>query len=346
MSTSDPRVQAAIAERAAEWFVTNRSGNLSDAQRSAFIDWLRESPAHAREYLALTGFSEDLKEVAGGCQESVAELVAQANRDDSVVHPLFVTAAGASSKPVPGSNKTWLAWVATAATVLIGVLAVTFYQPRDFATAHAEQRSLRMPDGSSVHLNSSSRIRIDFDEQERRVSLLQGQAVFQVAKDPRRPFWVSAGDTLVRAVGTEFDVYRKPEGTVVSVMEGRVAVWRGEQASATQLPVANLDAGQQLRIESGSPVVSEQPKDVRKAVAWLQRQIVFDHDELGQAVAEFNRYNDVRIRVDDAALRTVEVSGNFNAYDSESFIRFLERQPGMHVQRDGQSVIVSAVPSP
>jgi transmembrane sensor len=78
----------------------------------------------------------------------------------------------------------------------------------------------------------------------------------------------------------------------------------------------------------------------------LQRQIVFDHDELGQAVAEFNRYNDVRIRVDDAALRTVMVSGNFNAYDSDSFIRFLERQPGMHVQRSAGGVIVSTAPLP
>lgn len=83
---------------------------------------------------------------------------------------------------------------------------------------------------------------------------------------------------------------------------------------------------------------------MRKTVAWLQRQVIFDHDPLGVAVDEFNRYAELRIRIDDPALRVVEVSGIFSAYDAESFIRFLQRQPEMRLRRVGDEVIVTAAP--
>jgi transmembrane sensor len=81
---------------------------------------------------------------------------------------------------------------------------------------------------------------------------------------------------------------------------------------------------------------------VRKTVAWLQRQVVFDHDPLGSAIEEFNRYAERHIRVEGAELRATQISGIFSAYDAESFLRFLERQPEIRVEREGEEIVVSA----
>jgi transmembrane sensor len=361
MTPSQERMRKVAAMQAAEWFVAHRSGEMSEMQRDAFIDWLRASQLHVREYLALTGFASDLGHAARAIATPTDLLVAQARAERTRVTPLFLEA----HEGVAVRAQRWPAsrvWIA-ACTFAVLALSVAFFGFRwlegrtHYSTAHAEQRSWRLKDGSTVHLNSSSAIRIDFDEKRRYVELLEGQAVFQVRKDPARPFWVHVGDTIVKAVGTQFDVQRLSQGALVSVMEGRVAIWRVADASAEQIarviepdsgagfpaPIARLDAGQQARIVLDEAKVSKRSDDVRKTVAWLQRQIVFDHDPLGAAVDEFNRYNELRIRLDDPGLRAVEISGIFSAYDTESFIRFLERQPGMRLRRAGNEVVVSAV---
>jgi transmembrane sensor len=241
-------------------------------------------------------------------------------------------------------------WTAAAGVALVAIAiglfgAFRLQERGDYSTAHAEQRSWRMPDGSTVHLNSGSQIKVRFDARRREVELIKGQALFQVAKDTHRPFWVRTGDAAVKAVGTQFDVYRQPQRTLISVVEGRVAVWR-VQKKPQSAPVAQIDAGQQARISRESAVVSKKPDDVRKTVAWLQRQIVFDHDPLGAAVEEFNRYSEVAIRIDSPSLSSAEVSGIFSAYDAEAFIRFLEHQPDMHVERTDREVLVTAAPTP
>jgi transmembrane sensor len=109
--------------------------------------------------------------------------------------------------------------------LVTGTLVVYLLAPRGvYATTLGEQRSLALNDGSTVQLNSLSKIRIRYSQYERTVDLVEGQALFHVAKDSTRPFIVYSGQTRVRAVGTQFDVYRKADGIVVTVVEGRVAV--------------------------------------------------------------------------------------------------------------------------
>jgi transmembrane sensor len=364
--SSDRQMETLIAHQALEWFVAHRANELTDAQREDFIDWLRASPLHAREYLALSGFAEDVRQIAKGFSASTDSLIAQAQAadvtggDKGSVRHLFGDVQGAVSRSEashasadgeaayatphyhrPRRARTLgIAAVLAFATFVLGTLAVWLVHSRaDYSTAHAEQRSWRMPDGSTVHLNSGSKIEVSFDERRRVVELLQGQALFQVAKDERRPFLVRAGETTVRAVGTEFDVYRQARQTLVSVVEGRVAISHGE----TQTAGVQLDAGEQATVSRESTMVAKKSEAVRKTVAWLQRQVVFDHDPLTVAVDEFNRYSTVRIHIEDASLRDAEVSGIFSAYDAEAFIRFLEHQPDMRVERSATEVRVTAI---
>src|SRR5262249_53251968 len=98
-----------------------------------------------------------------------------------------------------------------------------------YSTDIGEQRTIALKDGSRVELNARSKIKVLYSKERRSIELIEGQALFSVAKDPTRPFVVSSGNARVRAVGTQFDLYRKPVGTVVTVVEGRVAV-RGDTA--------------------------------------------------------------------------------------------------------------------
>jgi transmembrane sensor len=364
MSRRQDPVRALIATQAQMWFVLHRAGDLTSTQRQQFMDWLCESPAHAHEYVALAGLMQDLQQAAAKNTTPADDLVARARAevDDDVVQPMFPAATlqvadRSSSRSI--HTHVWTALAAVMATVAVLIAGSWWLHERDhYQTAHAEQRSWRMPDGSTVHLNSSSEIRVRFDARQRRIELVRGQALFQVAKDAQRPFWVYAGDTAVKAVGTEFDVYRQPERTLISVLEGRVAVWRlpddvfeharraldGDPSEGMRQLITQLDADQQAMISGPSAEISQRGGTVRKTVAWLQRQVVFDHDPLGSAIEEFNRYAERRIRVDGAELRATQISGIFSAYDSESFLRFLERQPDIRVERSDEEIVVRADP--
>jgi transmembrane sensor len=363
MSPRPDPVRELIATQAQMWFALHRAGELTATERQQFIYWLCESPRHGHEYVALAGFMQDLQHVATQIDTPADILIARARAevDEDVVQPLFPAAASAdavdlrSTRPIRAH-----VWTAVAATMamITAVLAGGwwFHDRNHYQTAHAEQRSWRMPDGSTVHLNSSSEIRVRFDDRQRRVDLVRGQALFQVAKDAQRPFWVYAGDAAVKAVGTEFDVYRRPDRTLVSVLEGRVAVWSSpdifdqarhaldtDASGGTRQLIAQLDADQQAMISGYSAEVSNKGDTVRKTVAWLQRQVVFDHDPVGSAIEEFNRYAVRRIRVDGSELRAMQISGIFSAYDAEAFLRFLERQPNISIERGAKEIVVSAV---
>lgn len=353
-------MQTMIASQAAEWFVAHRDSEMSDAKRAEFIDWLGASPAHVREYLAVSGLAEDFAQAAQSFATPADVLVSRARQDGGNVIALDVAQESglrreAAAPTRRGRTVLWSAVGGAMVAAIAGiVLGLWWFDGRlSYATGHAEQHSWRMPDGSTVHLNSDSHIEVRFDEHRREVTINRGQAMFQVAKDATRPFRVRAGDTMAEAVGTEFDVYRQQQRTLISVLEGKVAVWRADAGSAVvadtasnagsipSVPVASLAAGQQLKIDASAAIVSTRPADVRKTVAWLQRQVVFDHDPLGAVADEFNRYNELQIHIGDVTLRSAEISGIFSAYDTESFISFLERQPGMRVERGGNSVIIT-----
>jgi transmembrane sensor len=228
------------------------------------------------------------------------------------------------------------------------------HQPPTYSAAIGEQRSLTLADGSTVELNSRSKMVVRYSRGERRVELVQGQALFRVAKDAARPFIVKTGDTLVRAVGTEFDIYQKRAGTVVTVVEGRVAILTdhalaldpGARAASAGVPaesnlafpsvapgqVGNImvAAGEQLMVTPKVIRVAEHP-NVANATAWTQRRLVFESASLADVADEFNRYNDRQLVVADPALETFHVSGVFSSTDPASLIRFLRARPELHL---------------
>jgi len=247
---------------------------------------------------------------------------------------------------------------------LLAISAILFLQnfrAPTYAAAIGEQRSLTFADGSTVELNSRSKIVVRYSKQERRVELLQGQALFRVAKDVARPFIVKTGATLVRAVGTEFDVYQKREDTVVTVVEGRVAIMTSHAAALADhdVPAAalgprqsNLEfpaiapgqignilvaAGEQLTVTPKRIQIAEHP-NIASATAWTQRQLIFESASLADVADEFNRYNERQLIVGDPRLETFHVSGVFSSTDPASLIRFLRARPELRIVETGSQI--------
>ena len=155
-------------------------------------------------------------------------------------------------------------------------------------------------------------------------------------------------DAHVFVVGTQFDVYRKPDVTTVTVVEGSIAVLAGQPPpGVTGLPLDALrvNAGYQVRVDARGVLAQPTPVDVQQAVAWLQRQIAFEQRPLGEVAEEFNRYGSIPIEIDDAALRALPISGVFNAYDIDSFVAFLQTLDGVRVERTTARIRVFSVKS-
>lgn len=193
-----------------------------------------------------------------------------------------------------------------------------------FRTAVGERSNITLSDGSSVVLNTNSRVEIRFTPEQRDVRLLAGQAWFQVAKNPNRPFVVEAGNRRVTALGTAFDVRMDGHDSVqVTLAEGKVSVEPilsplARLISAPPMPEL-LVAGEALIASNDAPV-EKRKVDIAKVESWRQGQVVFDNDTLEAAINEINRYSATRIELADPALGQLRVSGVFKAGHSESFV--------------------------
>lgn len=216
------------------------------------------------------------------------------------------------------------------------VLAGTWlWSGRDaYSTRVGEQRTIQLADGSRVSLDTDSRVRVRFNDQERQIELQRGQALFSVAKDGGRPFVVQAGDTRVTAVGTVFDVRRAEEGVRVTLVSGVIDVDTPQPDS----PPRRLVAGQQVRVESAQ--VSTRTVDVDIETSWASGQLVFTDIPLEQAVSEMNRYLTAKIEIDDPAIRSVAVNGVFRTGDRDAFVSASSEVMGLEAVRRSDGTVV------
>jgi transmembrane sensor len=341
MSRKMPGTNRQILEEASTWFVVLRGADLDDAARTEFQEWLKRSPEHIRAYLEIASTYADIPAPEGG--RTPADLIERARTSADINVVTLSTgqlAAGGpepvrSGKPRPGSARLIRTRVLTAAAMLAFVSVGTWlYLGRNaYETGVGEQRSITLPDGSIVELNARSSVRIAYRAQERGIELLSGQALFRVASDKTRPFIVRSDGAQVRAVGTQFDIYRKKTGTVVTVLEGRVAILSASAATAPEPGVPEfLVAGEQATVTPTRAAKTERP-NVAAATAWAQHQLVFDGTPLREVIEEFSRYSPRRLVIDSPNLADLKISGQYTSASPESLLKFLSLQPGVVVEQ-------------
>jgi transmembrane sensor len=290
-----------IDEEAALWAIRLADGPLSKETRRELDAWLSNGPRHHGALIRARAVWLDL--------DRFAVLAAGARTGSPVQSPRFgrrhFLAAGLAASVLAATGGGWLAWRARGET---------------FASDVGEQREVKLTDGSQMVLNTASKANVSFDESKREVHLLEGEVLFEVAKDRTRPFVVHAGDTTVTAIGTAFVVRRDGARVDVTVTEGVVEITRENQpvsqrkqrVAANQLAVAGADQPVDVR--------NIAPAETERRLAWRGGMVIFDGEPLSVAVAEINRHSRRRIVINDAALAARPVVGIFRANDIETFV--------------------------
>jgi len=352
MTPNEEEIRGAIAQQAGEWFIAHQAGPLAAGDSAAFLAWLRASPIHVQEYLGVARVARGLGAAVGGAEVPLETFLEQVRAGEDRVVSLGTRAP---TRQPPARLSLWRAWPIAASLLALaaGILwwghdGQLLGLPKIYETAHGEQMARRLPDGTVLRLDTDSAVTVRYSSRERVVEVNRGRSLFEVAHDDRRRFRVAAGVTGAIAVGTRFDVYRKAGVTLVTVAEGQVAVFTGEPAwlrSDRTAPayVQRVRAGYRLRVDAGVLSAQPVPVDLNQALGWLQHKIVFEHRPLGEVAAEFNRYGRIPIEIEDETLRSLPVSGTFDADDTDSFVAFLERLPGVRVERTPTRIRVGRV---
>ena len=292
----------AINEEAAAWFVRRDGSDISAEERAAFDRWM-DNPAHAVAYARVEATwerTERLKAIGSAPEAKAAPFAAQWSRRAATVGFLTIGA---------GAAGTW--WWTRNPT---------------YRTQIGERRTIRLSDGSSVELNTASRLAVAYGHGRRDVHLLEGEAMFEVAKDAKRPFVVHAGAARILAVGTAFNVRLRDKAVGVTVTEGvvevdDVTVHSGGGPGAPR----TVSAGNAATVGLGS--IAEQPLDqdtMKRHIAWRDGVIDLRGETLEEAVEEFNRYRTDKLVVGDPKLASIRVGGTFGTGESDKFVEALK----------------------
>ena len=339
-----------ITDDASAWFERLQDPEVDDRDREAFAAWLKASAEHVQEFLQIAALRSDLCSL--GEEPNIDELirVAAASEEENVV-PLFESSAA----EMPGRDvvrrrrvsRRRIAGGLVAAAVVSAAIALGVFRlalgPSVFQTTIGEQTSFPLPDGSIVTLNTLSEIEPRFTSTHRDVVLASGEVLFDVVSDPQRPFRVIAGDAVIQAIGTTFNVYHRQADTTVTVVEGTIEIrvsdaqasaahsvttvslnGTDQAGSAASLPLI-VTVGQQARLDVHTGQTTVVQANLEQATAWRERRLFFDGRPLSAVIDEFNLYNDPPIVIADPGLGQLPVTGSFNANDRASFVLFLEK---------------------
>jgi len=344
---------APVTEQACAWWMLLNHADATPADHHAFGEWVARSPERVEAFLQTAKLTRALQSKELQWPDTPVEtLIREARSAPGEVIDLSARLPRDSSTENRASP--WARWVAAAGVVALvaGAASWRFLSAERYETGIGEQRSVVLDDGSVVTLNTSSDIEVRLAKDRRTVELLSGEALFQVAHDSARPFDVVAGKTIVRAVGTQFDIDRRASSTTVTVVEGKVAVFtesnQGARAPASRAADLAVAAGEQVIVAPNARPHAAHA-NIAMATAWTQRKLVFEHRPLGEVADEFNRYNRERIEIQSAQLRDQEITGVFEANNPESFMTFLTKLPDVTVERsigDGRFIVREADSDP
>jgi len=339
--TLQRQIDQLLAQRASEWHQIME--DPTEAQRAEFVAWLKQSPLHVEEYLETTYTDQILKHIDPQRHQDIERLLSQIAPKVAQLQSARIPSSAPGS--VNKRRRRGLAAVGIAASVLMCAIALSvayrlFVAPPEYTTTIGEQRTVELADSSVITMNADSRVQVHLSETHRDIQLLQGEALFKVSHDPHRPFTVRTHTAIVQAVGTQFNVYERPNGTLVSVLEGKVAV-TSQPGNDTE----TLTANQEALVKPDGAILRTAKADVTKTVAWRERRLIFQDAALEDMVYEFNRYNrTTHLTIDGVPPGSHHFNGIFDAGDLDSLADLLSKEPDLTVEkRDGEIVIRESV---
>jgi len=321
--TTKPSSQE-INQKAAEWAARVDAGDLSRMEQAELDIWLAQDARHLGAFARAQAVLCQLERVgvAAGSQALRGRL-----KQSPIIgrRAVIFTGGMAASVAVIGTGVTF-AW--------------RYLSQKAYATRIGETQIVPLMDGSVVTLNTNSKIAVNYTKTRREISLLQGEALFDVAKNKNRPFIVTAKDTQVRAIGTSFTVKLLPNAPVqVLVQEGTIEV---KKPDIPQVAPVRVSVNSKVVSPVDSPIVATpvEAVEVSRDLAWKMGRISFDNTTLKDAADEFARYSEIQIIV-DPAVASESITGLFVSNDPIGFARAAATSLHLHAEIDAQAVRIS-----
>lgn len=344
-----------IEDRAATLLAKRDSGDWTDEDQAQLVAWMEEATAHRIAVLRLEAAWESagrLKALSAGLPPGTVP-PARGWKHFPFFEPRAragaIRAAAELEQASRGNvqsrrpSRRWRFFpTSLAASILLTLVSAGawYLWPTGdrYYTPIGGVASVPLNDGSKITLNTASEVRVALTPKERRVELDKGEAYFEVAHDPSRPFIVQVGNKRVVAVGTKFSVRRNGDDIRVVVTEGKVRVERtagaGTEVSQEQEQgpgKAFLTPGSIASAGDDGIVVQERAlAELEGGLSWRQGYLTFHDTSLADAVAEFNRYNAHRITIEDSKVAAIRISGTFRAVNYEAFVRVLDDGFAIH----------------
>ncbi|WP_129779553.1 FecR family protein [Peristeroidobacter soli] len=294
----------ALSGEAAAWVARVHGPEVTREVRDELARWMDADPSHAVAYLRAEAAWERMERLKAVPVSSLApeQTVApwRMTRRIALAGGLGLCAASAAG---------W--WI--------------FSLPDTYESAIGERRIIALEDGSRVTLNTASVLRVRFTDSERSLHLVSGEALFEVAHNPLRPFVVKAASSHIRALGTAFSVRLRSDLAEVTVTEGTVVVVEAPETSPPPDPARQIAAGSGAVVDRTTVAKSELAPDVlRQRLAWSEGVIELRGETLEQAAEEFSRYRTKRIIVADPRIASIRIGGRFPSDEADAFLRSVQ----------------------
>ena len=350
MTKGNDSGEKAEHRQASEWLVLLDSGDATADDRKRFEEWLRESPVHRAEFA-------ELKETWGRLT-TMGERVRAGDYVEADPDGLLERLEGIGREKRRPRTAAWAVAAAVVVAAVLGALLILpdpAEPPVPYTTGVGEHQTVSLPDGSTVDLNTSTELLVEYTDRQRQIAMLQGEAFFDVAGNESRPFVVVAGHGAIRAVGTGFAVRLKSQDLVsVTVTEGIVEVTHAEisppGASQAAEPPPTLRAGQRAEYDrQDTRIEAVAEGEVERAQAWRRGLLIFENSSLAEVIDEVHRYTETRLILADPELGELRLGGTFRAGRVEALLEVLEKGLGIEVNREQPNVVMlhaSHDPSP
>ena len=353
-----------IEDHAAALLTKRDSGIWTERDQAHLTAWMEEATAHRVAVLRLELAWEEarrLKALGAGLQPGAVPPPGAWRHtpffgcevDETGARLSMLAAGERRDQEGRRRGRTRIFGVAAAALLAIAggyyIYTLSIFGGDRYATPIGGVASVPLQDGSNITLNTSSKVHVALGEKERRIDLEQGEAFFEVAKDPMRPFVVRVGSKQVVAVGTKFSVSRENDEVRVVVTEGTVRFedskpatamskhreesLPGDSVEAVSVGSANvfLEAGTIARATDGALLVQKTSlAEAEEALSWRQGYLTFHETTLADAIDQFNRYNKHKMSIDDPGVAAIRISGTFRPTNYQAFVRLLQDGFSIH----------------
>ena len=320
--------RASVERQAREWLIRlDADEPLTNTEKQALRDWTVRSPSHREDLIRISRFWNQANVLT-----ELAVPLEPANRKGGRWVPFIMAAVIAFASIA-------LAWW--------GVQLLDRGPNRIFVTAIGQQKSIALPDGSSIQLNTDSQVQVLYSDHARRVRLLRGEALFSVTPDPVRAFEVYAANSVIRAVGTAFAVQLAASQVDITVTKGVVELAEGANAEAgassassekhpLSQSLARLEVGETTTLGNGGRHVEVHrlaEPELQRRLSWREGYLVFSGQTLSEVIEQMNRYSPVALEISEPQLASVPIGGRFRIGDLDAILDVLRDNFGIQSHR-------------